>query len=91
MADPEFLHSVLSSLPNVDPDSEAVKAAIGQATQQNSSKSGNDIVFYHMNYKITFSAGKLLTTVLTMPLPYFFIPCMRKFFSVRITKFRLNF
>lgn len=41
MADPEFLRNVLGSLPNVDPDSEAVKAAIGQTTQQSSSKSGN--------------------------------------------------
>lgn len=40
MADPEFLHSVLGSLPNVDPNSEAVRAAIGQATQQSSNKTG---------------------------------------------------
>ena len=36
MADPEFLHSVLSSLPDVDADSEAVREAIGQLTQQQS-------------------------------------------------------
>ncbi|XP_028391060.1 26S proteasome non-ATPase regulatory subunit 4-like [Dendronephthya gigantea] len=42
MADPDFLHSVLGSLPNVDPDSEAVKAAIGQATQQRDSKKKDD-------------------------------------------------
>ena len=40
MADPEFLHSVLSSLPDVDADSEAVRAAIGQITQQHSENKG---------------------------------------------------
>jgi hypothetical protein len=50
MSDPDYLRSVLSSLPNVDPDSEAVKNAIGQATQQNSSKSGNGFIFYYTNY-----------------------------------------
>lgn len=44
MADPVYLHSVMSSLPNVDPDSDAVKAAIGQATQKNSGKSGNSFM-----------------------------------------------
>ena len=40
MADPEFLHSVLSSLPHVDADSEAVRAAISQITQQHSENKG---------------------------------------------------
>jgi hypothetical protein len=48
MADPAFLQSVLGSLPNVDPDSEAVRAAIGQASQQTSNKSGNDIKFHSL-------------------------------------------
>lgn len=32
--DPEFLQSVLEGLPGVDPQSEAIKSAMGQLAQQ---------------------------------------------------------
>ena len=34
MNDPEFLHHLVSSLPGVDPNSEAIRNALGSLTQQ---------------------------------------------------------
>merc|ERR1712180_262482 len=38
MADPAFLESVLQNLPGVDPQSQAVKEAVGSLTQQDKDK-----------------------------------------------------
>lgn len=41
--DPEFLQSVLEGLPGVDPQSEAIRSAMGQLTQQQGQKNdGSD-------------------------------------------------
>lgn len=39
ISDPEFLQSVLEGLPGVDPQSEAIRSAIGQLTDKNGSQS----------------------------------------------------
>jgi 26S proteasome regulatory subunit N10 len=38
MNDPEFLQSVLEGLPGVDPQSEAIRSAMGQLIQKDSSQ-----------------------------------------------------
>ena len=40
--DPEFLQSVLEGLPGVDPQSEAIRSAMGQLTQKDSSQTKKD-------------------------------------------------
>jgi len=42
MADPAFLESVLQNLPGVDPQSQAVKEAVGSLTQQDKDKDNKD-------------------------------------------------
>jgi len=39
ISDPEFLQSVLESLPGVDPQSEAIRSAMGALTQKDDDKS----------------------------------------------------
>jgi len=38
MNDPEFLQNVLQNLPGVDPESDAIKDAMGQLMKQDSTK-----------------------------------------------------
>ena len=38
MTDPEFLQHLVSSLPGVNPDSEAVRSALGSMSQQSNDK-----------------------------------------------------
>ena len=38
ISDPAFLQSVLEGLPGVDPDSEAIRSAMGQLTQKDEEK-----------------------------------------------------